>query len=360
MTEQAKQQPKQHPIIKTNYLPRCYATVFLLSICGLKLGESLLELQYLWLFILGVCYPHVTYFLAKHSQNGKRQEHINIHVDAFISGILVSIQPDYYMLSTMGIILCVNALYIGAFRMLVTCIFVYAIALALGMGYLWPFAGFVEASWAVQIMISIFILIYFCTFAILSYYLTRRMIALNKEVQSLSIIDGLTKAYNRHYLDANLTKEIHRSQRLNYPLTVIFADLDHFKQINDTYGHQIGDKVLIEFVNIAATSVREDVDWIARFGGEEFVIVLPNADSDYGASIAERIRQDIDQHLFEFDGQALSVSSSFGVVSIASEGNNASMENIIACADSGLYKAKANGRNCVEVVDFYSTAEQPS
>ncbi|REL35277.1 sensor domain-containing diguanylate cyclase [Thalassotalea euphylliae] len=361
MSRTVTEKTKQHPIIKINYLPRIIAAKFMLLICGLKLGWDVLQVQYLWLFVLGILYPHITYWLAAKSRDGKRQEHMNMNFDAFLTGMTVSILPDYYFLSTATIVLIANALYIGAFRLLLKNMLAYATALVFAMVYVWPFTGFVQTDWPVKIVNTLFILIHFGTFAILSYYLTRRMIALTKEVQSLSITDPLTGAYNRRYLDANLSKEIHRSQRLNYPITVIFTDLDHFKSVNDEYGHQLGDKVLADFVSIARKCIREDVDWIARFGGEEFIAVLPNADADYGALIAERIRQEVSEHLFEFEDKQVSISSSFGVVAIDNNDHNASAEcviasaeKLIATADDGLYKAKEKGRNRVEVVNLHA------
>jgi len=178
------------------------------------------------------------------------------------------------------------------------------------------------------------------------------MIQLNKQVQSLSLTDTLTGAYNRLFLDQNLTKEIHRCHRLKYPLTLIFADLDHFKSINDQYGHAAGDEILRQFVNLARHCFRDDVDWIARFGGEEFVIVLPNSSAENGSLVAERIRRGLDQHTFSIQDIEIHVTCSFGVSSVNAESRatEGEAESLLACADNGLYQAKANGRNRVEIV----------
>ena len=341
---------KLHPTVWINYLPRNFAAIFMLLICGLKLGWTLLEPQYLWLFILGIFYPHLLFAMAKYSANGKQQERLNMHFDAFITGIVVSIVPDYFFLSTATIVLAANALYIGAFRLLLTTMMVYATSLIISMFYLWPFNGFIDTTWTVKIINTVFVLIHFCTFAILSYYLTRRMIALNKEVMALSTTDPLTNAYNRRFLDTNLTKEIHRSERLNYPLTVIFADLDHFKTVNDNYGHQAGDKVLTQFVDIARDFIRQDIDWIARFGGEEFLLVLPYTDAKHGAQIAERIRNKLNHSKFQVAEHELTVSCSFGVASSNGDTQKSSLNALLSAADSGLYRAKNKGRNRVEIV----------
>ncbi len=341
---------KLHVLVKMNYLPRTIATLFMILICGLKLGVNLFEFSYVWLFALGAFYPHLAYLLSKRSKDGKRQELWNMHFDGFLVGVALSMDPDLYLLTAMLLIISVNGLYIGAFKLLATTLLAYSAGLAIGLGYFWPFTGFIEIDGTIKLTISIFVFLYLCNLAIASHHLVKRMKVLNTEVKRLSSIDSLTGAYNRRYLDDNLSKEISRSERLGYPLTIILADIDHFKQINDKFGHQIGDKVLIKFVEIAKACIRDNTDWLARFGGEEFIVVLPNADSEYGAVVAERIRKEVDAYQFEFNGEEVSLSCSFGVAAIDKE-HSLATDCLVALADSGLYRAKAKGRNCVEVMD---------
>ena len=196
---------------------------------------------------------------------------------------------------------------------------------------------------------SIFLLIYLSAFALAVYKLTRQLIKLNSKVKTLSLTDPLTHCYNRLYLEDSLNKEIQRSYRFKIPLTVIFADLDHFKKINDQEGHNAGDIVLKEFVQLVSTSIRNNVDWIARFGGEEFIITLPNTSAENGAKLANRIREKVSQHNFVLADKPIHVSCSFGVTEIDFNKDELNAEQLTSNADQALYKAKENGRNRVEI-----------
>jgi diguanylate cyclase (GGDEF)-like protein len=171
----------------------------------------------------------------------------------------------------------------------------------------------------------------------------------NSAIKKLSITDNLTKCYNRGYLTRKLPEEIARERRYGDSLSLIFCDIDHFKKINDTYGHQTGDEVLIKFANCLSKSIRTDIDWIGRYGGEEFIIVLPETPLDGAARLAERLRKVVADHKITTDGNDISIKSSFGVTGFNSEtlDTKISAEKIIGAADKYLYQAKETGRNKV-------------
>ena len=171
----------------------------------------------------------------------------------------------------------------------------------------------------------------------------------NSAIKILSITDNLTKFYNREYLTRKLPEEIARERRYGDSLSLIFCDIDHFKKINDTYGHQTGDEVLIEFANCLSKSIRTDIDWIGRYGGEEFILVLPETPLDGAARLAERLRKVVADHKITTDGNDISITSSFGVTGFNSEtlDTKISAEKIIGAADKYLYQAKETGRNKV-------------
>jgi len=171
----------------------------------------------------------------------------------------------------------------------------------------------------------------------------------NSAIKILSITDNLTKCYNRGYLTRKLPEEIARERRYGDSLSLIFCDIDHFKKINDTYGHQTGDEVLIKFANCLSKSIRTDIDWIGRYGGEEFIIVLPETPLDGAARLAERLRKVVADHKITTDGNDISITSSFGVTGFNNETLNTkiSAEKIISTADKYLYQAKDTGRNKV-------------
>jgi len=180
--------------------------------------------------------------------------------------------------------------------------------------------------------------------------------AANRRIHLLSITDALTGTYNRRYLMERLPQEIERARRYSRPLSVILCDADHFKQVNDTHGHQVGDEVLKGFAKLLMGSTREGIDWVARYGGEEFLIVLPETGLADAIAVAEKMRVAIAAHPFDIAGGALSVNSSFGVAgydSIQAQ-DKASVDSLIACADGCLYRSKETGRNRVtgKALDF--------
>jgi len=179
--------------------------------------------------------------------------------------------------------------------------------------------------------------------------LERSLKEANENIKLLSITDPLTKCYNRGYIIDHLPQEINRAIRYKRALSLVLCDIDHFKKTNDTYGHQAGDKVLIEFVYSINQSIRKDLDWIARYGGEEFLIVLPETGPQGAMILAERLRDTISKHKFVFDEKAFQITSSFGIsgFDFATSDENISSELLIKIADKYLYQCKLEGRNRV-------------
>ena len=167
----------------------------------------------------------------------------------------------------------------------------------------------------------------------------------NEQLQELSIRDQLTGLYNRRYLMERLHEEVARVKRYRYALTLLMMDIDHFKQINDRYGHLQGDRVLQELAQILRASARA-VDFVARYGGEEFVMVAPNVDGSGGIILAERIRLAVEQHEFPCHEGVLRITISIGLASV--RGQEVTDEtDLLNRADKALYEAKERGRNRV-------------
>jgi diguanylate cyclase (GGDEF)-like protein len=157
-----------------------------------------------------------------------------------------------------------------------------------------------------------------------------------------AMIDGLTGLWNRTYLDSRLEAEIAHARRTGRSVSCIMLDVDHFKSINDRYGHPFGDEVLRMIAVALGTSCRSE-DVVCRYGGEEFAVLLPNTNARAASELAERLRRAIEAEAMKFKGQLVKVTSSFGV----SELTESTSVCLIECADKALYEAKQEGRNRV-------------
>lgn len=164
---------------------------------------------------------------------------------------------------------------------------------------------------------------------------------LNEKLETLSVTDGLTGLYNRRKLDQTIDYELARLGRYGGEFSLILLDIDHFKGVNDTYGHDVGDRVLIRFASLISSNIRQ-TDLVGRWGGEEFLILCPNLSLEAGVQLADKLRRLIEDHDFS---PVASITSSFGVVAYQpSETAN----HLVKRVDDCLYKAKEKGRNRVE------------
>jgi two-component system cell cycle response regulator len=169
----------------------------------------------------------------------------------------------------------------------------------------------------------------------------------NTQIEKLSVTDPLLGIFNRRYLHERLPLEAARTRRYGQSLSVVMADLDHFKTINDTYGHQAGDAVLQHAAALARRALRQS-DWMARYGGEEFVIVLPDTPLLGAYAAAERMRRLCAETAVELAGTRLVVTASFGVATIDGVApSNDDGEAMLRQADKALYESKRAGRNRV-------------
>jgi diguanylate cyclase (GGDEF)-like protein len=168
---------------------------------------------------------------------------------------------------------------------------------------------------------------------------------LHRRTEELTIIDELTDTYNYRYFVRKLDEERKRALRYDLPLSLIMVDIDWFKKINDSYGHEVGNEVLVALSNIIKCCIR-DVDIFARYGGEEFVIILPQTPQAEASRIGERIRDQVESTIIETqDTGKLKITVSVGVTSFPENGK--SHEEIVSIADQALYRAKGSGKNLV-------------
>jgi two-component system, cell cycle response regulator len=170
---------------------------------------------------------------------------------------------------------------------------------------------------------------------------------LAQRLRELSTLDGLTRQLNHRAIYARLTEELERAHRYRLPLSVVLCDFDHFKEINDTYGHLTGDAVLREGAAVLRRCLR-NTDVLGRYGGEEFLALLPQVDLAAGRAAAERLRQGLESHPVHLsEGIEVRITASFGVAARDELGELQSSDLLVSLADRRLYEAKAGGRNCV-------------
>ncbi len=188
----------------------------------------------------------------------------------------------------------------------------------------------------------------------LDFAMVFKLLLLYDEVKELSITDGLTELYNKHYFLEVFDKEFERAKRFNNNMSLIMMDIDFFKSVNDTYGHLQGDTVLKEMGSIIKQNIRK-TDFPARYGGEEFVILAINADIQNTTKLAEKIRKVVESHSFKAETEPLKLTVSFGVATATETVRH--QVDLIKMADDALYQAKKSGRNKVCTAPTNGSAE---
>lgn len=171
-------------------------------------------------------------------------------------------------------------------------------------------------------------------------------VTFEQKLMELNRKDALTGVHNRRSLEINLKEEIERTRRYRHPLSMIMLDIDHFKNVNDTYGHQCGDYILQQ-IALAIEKITRSQDILARYGGEEFCCLLPETSIEGAKLLAERFRKKISEKAYSYLDKNIAVTISLGVSTLKEESDTA--EILLEKADSALYAAKNSGRNRVEV-----------
>jgi two-component system, cell cycle response regulator len=187
----------------------------------------------------------------------------------------------------------------------------------------------------------------------------RELQEMNERLLRISQTDGLTEVANRRALETKLDEMWAHSQRLHEPLSIVMCDIDKFKSVNDTYGHQVGDIVLKDFACLLKEAVRE-IDRIGRYGGEEFLLLLPGTPLDSAVTFAERLREIVKEHTFSFEGGTLTRTMSCGVAAWPHP-EIRDQEALLKAADDALYVAKESGRDKVvryEGAEYHSHTER--
>jgi diguanylate cyclase (GGDEF)-like protein len=183
----------------------------------------------------------------------------------------------------------------------------------------------------------------------------RRVVHLEKsledsyeQVEQVTTMDPLTAVYSRNYISTHLANEIAQASRYSKPLSVVLCDLDHFRHVNDAHGHQAGDEVLARFAACLQETIRQQIDWVGRYGGEEFIIVLPETRIVGAVVMAERLRKAVNEAAIEVEDKDIGLTASFGVVGFEHTPPEwIKMEMVVEAAETQLLRAKDEGRDRV-------------
>jgi diguanylate cyclase (GGDEF)-like protein len=194
----------------------------------------------------------------------------------------------------------------------------------------------------VEIYIRLIVLVLFTVFGFVMAGVLASRRRLEEELQRLAISDSLTGIFNRRHFFEIAKREMERSKRYKHHLTIILFDIDRFKRVNDTYGHQTGDQVLQILSALWRENLRE-IDVIARYGGEEFIVLLPETNLESAQQVAERLRVKVAEQNVPVGKDYISFTISLGVAS-GDHGEHA-LDKVLSCADQALYTAKERGRN---------------
>jgi len=163
-------------------------------------------------------------------------------------------------------------------------------------------------------------------------------------VRQLAYIDGLTGMFNRRYFEMKIAEEMERSHRYGTSLAVIMLDIDHFKRLNDEFGHLLGDEVLRQVSSVFSQQLRK-IDVVCRYGGEEFAVLLPQASAEQALNVAEKLRREVAGYRFPGVPRAVTISAGASAHPI----HGATRDEVVKAADAALYAAKQAGRNCVRI-----------
>ncbi len=225
-----------------------------------------------------------------------------------------------------------------------------AVSIALFLSALKYTAVLEESGFSSKILFDLIIgtIENYLIFFMVAYYIIKNA-KLLKEVQELTLVDQLTGAYNRRYFDLYMAKAVVISERAELPIHLILLDIDHFKPLNDTYGHVFGDEVLKKITEVIKANSRASDD-LVRVGGEEFAILVPETRTEDCLKIAERVRQTVEETDISYKDKKANITISLGVTRYQ---KGTSVAQLFEQADKALYQAKKNGRNQV-VVNTYN------
>jgi len=361
---------RPHWVVRMHYRMRTAAFACAFAVIGIHLaGKNTAALLWGLLALQFLVYPHLMFWRARRSSDPKRAELNNLVLDSFLLGLWVAaLQFPQWISFSLFISTSIN----NAISRGVKGIGLSLLAFFSGALIYVALIGFEVApdtGWLSTLLCMTGLSAYLLASGNITYFRSqklreaRELLRLGKqelkkqlhEIHALQIqlreqanLDPLTGLYNRRYLDSSLERELARCAREGQQLSLMLIDLDHFKQVNDTYGHQAGDEVLKSLALMLSDQARS-ADVVCRFGGEEFLLVLPNMSAPSAMARAEQWRTAFAATSIEFHEFPLQVTLSVGIATFPGHGR--SQDELIRSADRALYQAKTQGRNQVVLFD---------
>ena len=294
------------------------------------------------LLIICLSWPHIAFFWAKKSNQIKKVVTNSLIFDSFFGGLWVPLMSfELIPCSVFITVLLMNNISTGGPKLFIKGLGAMLLAIMLTSLFIDPTIH-LESHLIVILVCIPMIIIYPMVFAAINYKLTRMMIVQREKLLHLSRNDSLTGVFSRRYWEQRLVEEFNRCQRSSEKACVMMVDIDHFKNINDSYGHLVGDRVLKQFGALLQQLRSSDI--VGRYGGEEFAVLLPNSSLEESLLVAERLRQNIESTDFESIERC---TVSIGIASLENYYEDA--YKWLDKADKALYQAKKDGRNRVNI-----------
>lgn len=330
---------------KRTYFPRIIG----LGMGSICVGSVLITHQthpvvWLLLFLNGFIWPHIAYMMATRANTPFKTEIRNLQIDAIFGGVWLALMgfnalPSAVIISMMGM----NNIAAGGKTLFFKCIIAQA-AVALTVFFLVD-TPFQPETRPFQLYLCLPMIVIYPIFLGNVTFRTSRKLAEHKQaIMQISVRDGLTGLYNRRHWESLLDNEIESHRRYHHKTTLVLIDIDHFKEINDNYGHSIGDQAIILLAQELQQTMRA-ADIIGRYGGDEFAAILPHSTAEQAQKAMERLQSRLDNDLFPHHPE-LRVHISAGIAECREDQESAAQW--LNAADTALYKAKNGGRNRIE------------
>jgi diguanylate cyclase len=334
--------------VKRMYWPRIVGMALALVMVGAALRQVGVP-SWAWALLLlnGFVWPHVAYLWAMRSDSPYYAEHRNLMFDSASSGFwLVAIGFNLVPSVLMLAMLCMNNVAVGGVRLMIRAL----MSILIGALAAWPlFGGYLELAPSLYVIVASipFILTYPVIVGVISYRLSQQLSQQKRQFEALSQRDALSGLATRGYWEIRLNEEFSRARRHSRPATLLLADIDYFKRINDTHGHLLGDTVIRLIGGLLDAQTRA-VDFVGRYGGDEFALILPETPIENAVKVAQRIQTALAEVTVS-DQPDFRMTVSIGVSELSPLVPSA--REWMSRADRALYEAKSSGRNCIRVFE---------